>query len=93
MIIGGATMGLGSIFYYVIGLFLLYIVGLLLVWPIKKIVKLIGNGILGGLTLMLFNFAGKFFGLSIAINPLNAIIVGFLGVPGVILLLILQIIL
>lgn len=86
-------MGLNTIFYYISGLILLYILGLLLVWPIKKIFKLIGNGILGGLTLLLFNFIGKFFGLSIAINPLNAIIVGFLGVPGVILLLILQIIL
>lgn len=86
-------MDLGTIFYYIIGLFLLYIVGIILVWPIKKIIKLIGNGILGGLTLLLFNFIGKYFGLSIAINPLNAIIVGFLGVPGVILLLLLQMIL
>jgi len=73
------------------GLFLLYIVGIILVWPIKKIIKLIWNGVLGGITLLLFNFIGKYFGLSIVINPLNAIIVGFLGVPGVILLLILQV--
>lgn len=86
-------MGLGTIFYYIIGLILIYILGLLLVWPIKKIFKLIINGILGGLTLLLFNFIGSYFGLGIAINPLNAIIVGFLGVPGVILLLILQMIL
>lgn len=86
-------MGLNTIFYYIIGLVLLYIVGIILVFPIKKIFKLIGNGIIGGLTLLLFNFVGKYFGLVITINPLNAIIVGFLGVPGVILLLILQIIL
>ncbi|NLY86754.1 MAG: pro-sigmaK processing inhibitor BofA [Tissierellia bacterium] len=83
-------MGMSTIFYYIIGLFLLYLVGLILVWPIKKIIKLIVNGILGGITLFLFNYIGKYFGLSIAINPLNAIIVGFLGVPGVILLLVLQ---
>jgi len=83
-------MGISTIFYYIIGLFLLYVIGLILVWPIKKIIKLIFNGILGGITLLIFNFVGKYFGLSLAINPLNAIIVGFLGVPGVILLLILQ---
>ena len=83
-------MGMSTIFYYIIGLFLLYLVGLILVWPIKKIIKLIVNGILGGITLFLFNYIGKYFGLSIAINPLNAIIVGFLGVPGVILLFVLQ---
>lgn len=86
-------MGFSTIIYYGIGLFLLYIIGMILVWPLKKILKLIGNGILGGIILLLFNFIGKFFGLVIVINPLNAIIVGFLGVPGVILLLILQIIL
>ena len=85
-------MELSTIIYYVIGLFLLYIAGIILVWPIKKIFKLIGNGILGGLILFLFNTIGKYFGLGIAINPLNAIIVGLLGVPGVVLLLILQII-
>lgn len=85
-------MGFNTIFYYIIGLALLYIAGIILVFPIKKILKLIGNGIIGGLTLLLFNFVGKFFGLGIVINPLNAIIVGLLGVPGVVLLLILQII-
>lgn len=86
-------MGLNTFFYYAIGIGLLYVLGLILVWPIKKIMKLIGNGILGGITLLLFNFLGKFIGITIAINPLNAIIVGFLGVPGVILLLILQMVL
>lgn len=85
-------MGLDTIFYYGIGLLLLYILGMILVWPLKKILKLIFNGILGGIALLIFNFIGGFFSLHIAINPLNAIIVGFLGVPGVILLLILQII-
>ena len=86
-------MGLNTIFYYAAGLIMLYILGLILVWPIKKIMKLIFNGILGGITLLIFNFIGKFCGLSLAINPINALIVGFLGVPGVILLLILQVLL
>jgi inhibitor of the pro-sigma K processing machinery len=38
----------------------------------------------------LFNFVGGFFSLSIPINALNALITGVLGVPGVILLLVLQ---
>ncbi len=86
-------MEVGTIFYYAIGLFLLYIIGIIMVWPLKKIFKLIINGVLGGITLLIFNFIGGYFGLNIIINPLNAIIVGLLGVPGVILLLILQLIL
>lgn len=85
-------MGFNSIIFYGIGLLLLFLLGKLLLWPMKKILKLIGNGILGGITLLLFNVIGGFFGLSIVINPLNAIIVGFFGVAGVILLLILQVI-
>lgn len=83
-------MGMSTIFYYIIGLALLYIVGIILVFPVRKIFQLIGNGIMGGITLVIFNFLGKFFGLGIVINPLNAIIAGFLGVPGVVLILILQ---
>lgn len=84
-------MDISTIIFYGIGLLLLYILGKILLWPMKKILKLIGNGILGGITLLLFNLIGGYFGLTLAISPLNAIIVGFLGVPGVILLLIIQI--
>lgn len=85
-------MNMGTIFYYAIGLFLLYILGLILVWPIKKIIKLLINGVLGVIMLFVFNIIGSLFGLGIEINPLNAIIVGFLGIPGVALILILQLI-
>lgn len=86
-------MAIPNILAFLFGLVLLYIVGMLLVIPLKVIFKLIINGIIGGLILFLFNLIGGLFGLGIAINPLNAIIVGLLGVPGVVLLLILQVIL
>lgn len=38
-------------------------------------------------------FLGDFIGLSIVINPVTAVVTGLLGVPGVILLVILQAIL
>ena len=83
-------MSIGTLLAFIFGLFLLYIIGLLLVIPIKIILKLIVNGILGGILLLLFNLVGGLIGLSIVINPITAIIVGFLGIPGVILLLILN---
>lgn len=86
-------MAIPNILAFLFGLVLLYIIGLILVIPIKVIFKLIVNGIIGGVILFLFNLIGGLFGLAIAINPLNAIIVGLLGVPGVVLLLILQVIL
>mgnify|MGYP003016425377 CR=1 FL=1 len=86
-------MGFSVILAYAFGLVLLYLIGMLLVIPIKIIGKLIINGILGGIILFVVNLVGGIFGLSIVINPLNALIVGFLGIPGIILLLILQVIL
>ncbi len=81
---------MGSLLFFLIGIFLVFIVGKLLLIPMKIIIKLIGNGILGGITLLIFNLVGGLFNLSIDITPLNAILSGFLGVPGVILLLLLQ---
>ncbi|MBZ4665152.1 pro-sigmaK processing inhibitor BofA family protein [Mahella sp.] len=75
------------------GLVLLYLVGWLLLVPLKIVWRLIYNGIIGGVVLWLLNLIGGYFGFTLAINPLTALIVGFLGVPGVILLVILKFIL
>lgn len=83
-------MSIGTVLAFIFGLFLLYLIGILLVIPIKIIMKLVVNGIIGGILLLLVNLVGGFLGLTIAINPLTAIIAGFLGIPGIILLLILQ---
>ncbi|SDY99311.1 inhibitor of the pro-sigma K processing machinery [Proteiniborus ethanoligenes] len=90
-------MGLGIeisvILAYAGGLILLYFLGWLLIIPIKYLLKLIINGITGGILLLLVNLLGGFVGISVAINPVTALIAGFLGVPGVILLIVLQYIL
>lgn len=86
-------MSVGTILAFLFGLILLYVVGMVLVIPIRIIMKLLINALVGGVALFIFNIIGGIFNLSIAMNPLNAIIVGFLGVPGVILILILQFVL
>ena len=78
---------------YACGLIILYIVAKLLVVPLKIIWKLIVNAVVGGITLILINFLGGFIGVHIGINFLTALIVGILGVPGVVLILIAQYIL
>jgi inhibitor of the pro-sigma K processing machinery len=81
---------LQSVFAYIFGLLLLFIVGRLLLAPIKIVLRLIYNGILGGLLLIIVNFVGGFFNINIGINPITAIVTGILGIPGVVLLLVLQ---
>lgn len=86
----GDYMNFEVILAYAFGLLILYIIGMILVVPLKWIGKLIINGILGGVALFLINIIGNFAGFSIAINPVNAVITGILGLPGVALILILQ---
>ncbi|KAB3530305.1 pro-sigmaK processing inhibitor BofA [Alkaliphilus pronyensis] len=86
----GLGMEINIILAYAIGLILLYIVGWLLLVPIKLIGRLIWNGILGGVLLFFVNIIGGFFDFYIVINPISALVAGFLGIPGVILLIILN---
>lgn len=57
--------------------------------PIRFIFKMLLNALCGFIGLLIINFFGDIFGISIAVNLVNALIVGILGIPGVILLLIL----
>lgn len=86
----GIGIELSVIFAYAVGLILLYVIGYLLLFPFKWIMKLIYNGIIGGILLLAVNFVGKAIGFSIVINPITALIAGFLGIPGVIMLVFLK---
>ena len=74
--------------YFLIGIVGMIIVVKLFSWPLKILAKVILNCILGVVLLLLANFIGKYFGINIAINAVTALIAGFLGVPGVIFLII-----
>lgn len=90
-------MGLGIdfqvILFFALGLVLLYFTGWLLLAPLKFIMKLLVSGLLGGLALLVINLIGGIFHVTIAINPLSAVIAGYFGLPGIILLLLLKLIL
>ncbi len=79
-----------SILAYAASLLLLFVFCRVFIKPIKWMLKLLINGILGGLILAAVNFAGGFAGITVIINPLSSILSGLLGVPGVILVIILQ---
>lgn len=89
----GLDIPFNIIIAYGIGLVLLYVVGWLLLVPLKILWRFILNAIIGGIVLWLLNLIGGFIGIFIGINPITALIVGFLGVPGIILILLLQVML
>lgn len=89
----GLDIELSVVLAFGVGLIILYILGWLLIVPLKYLTRLIINGVVGGILLLVVNFFGGYIGLHIGINPVTALIAGLLGVPGVIMLIILQFIL
>lgn len=78
-------MNLVVIIAYVAGVLFLYALGKLLLIPLRTIFNLIVNAVIGGGVLLLINFVGSFWGFQVGVNPITALIVGLLGVPGVLL--------
>lgn len=58
--------------------------------PTKAVARLIYNTLIGGILLLVINFVGNSFGFHIAFNAVSALVAGFLGIPGVILLLVMK---
>ena len=80
-----------ELIYGLIGIAILFLFTKLLKWPIKILI----NGIAGVVILYAVNFIiaklsllGININFSLAINPITALIAGFFGVPGVIVLII-----
>ena len=68
------------------------IIGKILLFPIKKIIKLVFNTIIGGAIIYIINLIGASFGFHIGLNIVTSLVVGILGIPGAILLVILKLI-
>ncbi len=55
--------------------------------PFRFVLRLLISSALGGLMLMVLNTFGGTWGISLAVNPVTALIAGLLGLPGVAALL------
>ena len=74
---------------FAVGLALICLTGYLLLVPMKFLWRLLAGGVLGALALMLVNLVGALFGFSVNVNPFTAMAVGFLGLPGALLVIVL----
>lgn len=81
-----------TILIYVACIIFLLIIGKVFIVPLKTIVKLIFNSILGGVLIYIINLIGGFFDFHIGLNIFTSIFTGILGIPGAILLVILKLI-
>lgn len=85
-------MNLNSVIIYLACLIVIIIIGKIFYVPLKHIVKLIINSLLGGLLIYIVNVIGVSFNFHIGLNAVTAIFVGILGVPGVIVLILVKLI-
>lgn len=72
-------------------IFAFWIIGKVFSIPLKAIGKLILNSILGGVLIFIINLVGQLFSFHIGLNVVTSLLVGILGIPGAILLIILKI--
>lgn len=77
---------MGVIITYILAVAVLFGVLKLFGLSMKIIAKFIFNALIGGIVISLINL----FGANITLTWLSAVLVGFLGVPGVIIVLIMQ---
>ena len=70
-----------TIITYLACIFFLLIIGRIFILPLKSILKLIGNSIIGGILIFIINIIGNIFNFHIGLNIGTAIVVGILGIP------------
>ena len=58
--------------------------------PVKKVLKLVFNSILGGGLIYVINIIGSSFEFHIGLNLVTSIAIGILGIPGAIALILIK---
>ena len=88
---GGVLMALESkLAVFLLCAFLLLGIVRLFAAPLKFALKLILNTLLGFLALFLLGLTAPLTGFALGLNLFNALVIGILGVPGLVLLVRLQ---
>lgn len=83
-------MDFNNIIAYIACIFFLFIFGKVFIVPIKTILKLVINSVLGGVAIFLINFIGAYFNFHIGLNLVTSIFVGLLGIPGAVVVVLLK---
>ncbi len=79
-----------NIITYLACICFIFIFGRIFIVPLKKILKLVLNSILGGVVIFIINLIGANFGFHIGLNFFTSILIGLLGLPGVVCLIVVK---
>ena len=79
-----------NIITYLACICFIFIFGKIFIVPLKKIFKIIFNSILGGICIFLINIIGSNWGFHIGLNIFTSVLIGLLGLPGAVCLVIVK---
>ena len=82
-------MGIETISAYAVAIFIILVLINLMLKTAKRMSMIIINGILGGALFIMLNILG----MKLAVNAITVGIIGLLGVPGVLLVVIMKLVL
>lgn len=71
-------------------LIILYVIAKVFMQPIKLLWKLVINSAIGIILLLIVNYVGAYVDFSLPINIITVLVAGFLGLPGILLLICFQ---
>ena len=78
---------LGIILAYTAGIMIVFMASWIFLKPLKIMGKIVLNSLLGALILIIFNYFGQYSGIYIGVNEITSLIIGILGIPGFIAIL------
>jgi inhibitor of the pro-sigma K processing machinery len=84
------TFDLNVVLAVIFGVLLLYFLGKMLVTPARLVLRALLTGAMGAAVLLVFNLIGGLFGAAVGINAATALVVGYMGLPGLAMILLLQ---
>lgn len=82
-----------NIIIYLACICFIFLFGKIFIVPLKKTFKLALNSILGGISIFLINLIGAGFDFHIGLNFFTSILIGILGLPGAVCLIIVKLLL
>lgn len=86
-------MDINNYMVYIASIIFIFIFAKIFLVPLKSIFKLILNSILGGVLIYIINIVGMLFDFHIGLNIITSILIGILGVPGAVLLVVIKLLL
>lgn len=81
----------GTVVGYLLGILIVFVAARVFFAPLKIILRFIVNSLAGAGVLFLINMLKPVLNIYIGINAVSALIVGILGIPGLCLLMLLQV--